>query len=428
MSEGALAVGSRPIVENGPATAESPVPGTTTAPGTPTAGRSSPTLTLRPQIPRIVRYLGPLVGLFFLVYPLSVVFQAAPTPLRIVVALSGTALFTSLFLWLMWFHEPLQLVHAEPAEVLKCRATIAFLTLLAVVLGFVLSPEWRVLFLHLNVAAGIMLPRRDAYIAIGGLAVLQFALGLPLGLWWLVVPMGALGLWGTAFVNQLAVVEELRAARVALAQRAVAEERLRFARDLHDLLGHSLSLIALKSELAGRLLPAAPERAAKEIGEAEAVARRALREVREAVAGYRQPTLVEELHGAEEMLAAAGIACRVENGVDLLPKSLEAVLAWAVREGVTNVIRHSRARHCTIRLARYADTIQAEISDDGRGPTPTRDGTARPTGGSGLTGLAERVAAFAGAEFAAGPRPEGGYRLRVSLPLPSGNANDEVQP
>jgi two-component system sensor histidine kinase DesK len=381
----------------------------------------------RPEIPRVVRYLGPLVGLFFLVYPLSVVLQADPTPAQVFVAISGATLFTGVFLWLMWFHEPLQLVPATPAEVTKIRVAIAFLTVLAITLSFILSPDWRVLFFHLNVVAGIMLLRRDAYVTLAVLAVIQFVLGIPTGLWWLVVPMGALGLWGTAFVNQLAVVAELRAAREALAQRAVAEERLRFARDLHDLLGHSLSLIALKSELAGRLLPVAPERAAKEIGEAEVVARRALREVREAVAGYRQPTLVEELHGAEEMLAAAGIACQIENGIGLLPKSVEAVLAWTVREGATNVIRHSRAQHCTIRLARDHDLVRAEISDDGQGAASARDGTRGSSGGSGLSGLAERVTAFAGADFAAGPRPEGGFRLRVSLPLPAGNANEEGQ-
>jgi two-component system, NarL family, sensor histidine kinase DesK len=420
-------VKSPPIVETVTGPEISRESSTPIAPDSLAARHSRTDSVPRPHIPRIVRFLGPLVGLFFLVYPITVTLQGNPSPLIVAIALGGAANFTCVFLWLMWLHEPLQLIPAEPAEIFKCRAAVAFLAVLAVALGFVLSPEWRVLFFHLNVAAGIMLLRRDAYVALALLAITQFILGLSTGLWWLVVPMGALGLWGTAFVNQLAVVAELRAAREALAQRAVAEERLRFARDLHDLLGHSLSLIALKSELAGRLLPAAPERAAREIGEAEAVARRALREVREAVAGYRQPTLVEELHGAKEMLAAAGIACRIENGIGLLPKSMEAVLAWAVREGATNVIRHSRAHHCTIRLARDADMIQAEISDDGRGTTPPRAAATRPAGGSGLSGLAERVAAFPGAEFAAGPRPDGGFRLCLSLPFPP-NSVEEAQP
>ena len=210
-------------------------------------------------------------------------------------------------------------------------------------------------------------------------------------------------------------------------------------RDLHDLLGHSLSSITLKSELAERLLPDTPEtrKVAAEVRDIQGVARGALREVREAVAGYRQLTLGEELIGAKEMLEAAGIACRIENGAGvLLPKSVEGMLAWAVREGTTNVIRHSRARHCDIRLAREdgengeAAEVRAEVTDDGRGLFPALDGTEGlatedSTGGSGLSGLAERVAGFAGADFEAGPLPEGGFRLRVSLPLRSGGLRED---
>src|SRR5262249_47556422 len=143
------------------------------------------------------------------------------------------------------------------------------------------------------------------------------------------------------------------------------------------------------------------------------------------VAGYRQPTLVEELHGAEEMLLAAGIAGQVENSAGLLPKSVEALLAWAVREGTTNVIRHSRARHCAIRIAREDGMARAEVRDDGRGAARVGNGSGYSAGGSGLVGLAERVGDFAGADFAAGPLPDGGFRLRVSLPLQDDGARDE---
>lgn len=374
----------------------------------PLAWRATP---ISQPVPRIVRLLGPLVGLFFLVYPIQVTLQRDPSPAQIAITFGGAALFTAVFLWLMWFHEPLQLALAEPTEIARRRAALAFLTVLAVALSFALSQEWRVLFFHLNVAAGITLLSRDAYAAIAALAVIQFALGVPTGLWWLVVPMGALGLWATAFVTQVTTVAELRAAREELARLAVAEERLRFARDLHDLLGHSLSLITLKSELAGKLLPAQPERAAREIGEAEQVARRALREVREAVAGYRQPTLADELRGAREMLDAAGIACMIDHTTGPLPLATEALLAWTVREGATNAIRHSRAQHCAIAITRDGALICAEVRDDGRG-----SGDAEAIGGSGLAGLAERVAAVAGASCAAGPQPSGGFRLRVCLP------------
>ena len=229
---------------------------------------SSASTKKRPRrLPGVARLLVPLLGIFFLVYPIQVVLASDPTPARISLALGGAALFVCVFLWLMWTHEPIRLVPAGPSEVFKYRATIAFLAILAGVLSFSLGPEWRMLFFyHINVAAGIMLPSRDAYATIAGIAVLTFVLGFPLGLAWLAVPAVALGLWATSFVGQVAAVAELRAAREELARLAVSEERLRFARDLHDLLGHSLSLITLKSELAGRLRA----RSAKSIPDGEA--------------------------------------------------------------------------------------------------------------------------------------------------------------
>jgi two-component system sensor histidine kinase DesK len=334
--------------------------------------------------------------------------------MRVFLALGGAALFASVFLWLMWMQVPLWSASADLSEVRKRRATIAFLAVLAITLNLALGSEWRVLFFHVNVAAGIMLLTRDAYVAIAGLAVTTFALGIVSGMAWLALPTAAIGLWATAFVRQVAAVAELRSAREELARLAVSEERLRFARDLHDLLGHSLSLITLKSELAGRLLPTAPEKAATEVHDIEGVARQALREVRQAVAGYRSPTLDEELAGASEMLEAAGITCRIDNEAGVLPNAVDAVLAWAVREGTTNVIRHSRAGHCRIVLARDGEEIYAEITDDGQGHQKENG----EISGSGLSGLTERVATFAGrVEF--GSLPDGGFRLRVGLPATS---------
>ena len=364
------------------------------------------------RFPRGGRLLGPLFGLVFLIYPVRAVLTSDPTPARVSLAVAGAALFAGVFLWLMWTQEPLWSAAAEPSEARKRRATIAFLAVLAIALNLALGSEWRVLFFHVNVAAGIMLMTRDAYVAIVGLAATALALGFVSGMAWLALPTAAIGLWATAFVRQVAAVAELRSAREELARLAVSEERLRFARDLHDLLGHSLSLITLKSELAGRLLPTAPEKAATEIHDIEGVARQALREVREAVAGYRRPTLDEELAGASEMFQAAGISCLIENQIGVLPKAVDAVLAWAVREGTTNVIRHSRAKHCRIVLAREDEEIYAEITDDGGG---YQNGE---VAGSGLSGLAERVATFAG-RVETDSLPDGGFRLRVVLPARS---------
>jgi two-component system sensor histidine kinase DesK len=367
---------------------------------------------------------GPLLALVFLGYPIQTAFVVDPTPERLLLTLGGAALFGGGFVWLLWTGRPFPSAPVETAEVTQRRVAVTCLAALVVSLniGLARGPEWLVLFFHTSAASGLLLPRGDAYAAVAMLAAVAAVVGSRVDLAFVALPTAAVGLWAIAFSGQVAAVAELRAARVELARRAVAEERLRFARDLHDLLGHSLSLITLKNELAGRLLPDEPEQAAHEVKDAEEVARRALREVREAVAGYRQPTLGEELIGAREMLAAAGIACTVENGGAPLPRRVDALLAWAVREGVTNVIRHSRARRCTIRIARADGSATAEIADDGRGSPPERGALSNAPGGSGLAGLAERVADVSGAAFEAGPVAGGGFVLRVSLPL------EEYQP
>ena len=210
---------------------------------------------------------------------------------------------------------------------------------------------------------------------------------------------------------------ELQAARRELADLAVAEERTRIARDLHDTLGHSLSVIALKSELARRVLPDDPERAAAEIGDVERVAREALASVRDTVSGYRQPTLAMELAGAREALTAAGIDGDVEPAPEGLPREVDAVLGWAVREGVTNVLRHSDAARARVRVI-VDDRVRAvEVEDDGQGVAGAPLGAA-PNGarsGTGLDGLRER-AATVGGSLEAGPRADGGFRLRVAVP------------
>jgi two-component system sensor histidine kinase DesK len=250
-----------------------------------------------------------------------------------------------------------------------------------------------------------------------------------------VAPLG--GLFAYIAGRRADTVESLRRTRAELARAAVAEERLRIARDLHDLLGHSLSLITLKAELAGRLMAADPDRAALEISELESVARQSLSDVREAVAGFRQPDLAGELAAARQLLDAAGIASQISaSGSDGLAQDVDAALAWAVREGITNVVRHSRATHVAIRVTRSEVAAVAEISDDGPlaaeetgreapaawPPTAGPDGRAaairaRPAfTGSGLAGLAERIRGLGG-ELAAGSVEPRGFLLRVVVPL-----------
>ena len=204
--------------------------------------------------------------------------------------------------------------------------------------------------------------------------------------------------------------EELTAARAELAQVAVAQERERFARDLHDLLGHSLSVIAIKAELARRLLPGEPDRAANEVQEVEQVARQALSEVRDAVSGYRRPTLEGEMAGARMALSAAGIEAVMRDNEATLAPEVEAVLAWAVREGATNVIRHSGADRCTFRVTAGLTEASVEVIDTGT--TASADATA----GNGLTGLGERAEVLGG-RVEAGPLTAGGFRLLVVVPV-----------
>jgi two-component system, NarL family, sensor histidine kinase DesK len=216
----------------------------------------------------------------------------------------------------------------------------------------------------------------------------------------------------------IALARELSAVKAEAARLAVADERVRFARDMHDLLGHSLSLIVLKSELAGRLMDAGRvEPARAEVRDIEEVTRRSLEEVREAVSGYRQALLGEELDNARDALAGAGIRTTVPTEVPTLEPEVDRLFGWAVREGTTNVLRHSQARSCEIRLVDDGDTLVLEVLDDG--PGERRHERLEPSTvdcpGNGLAGLVER-AERAGGLSSAGPRLGGGFRLAVAVP------------
>jgi two-component system sensor histidine kinase DesK len=199
---------------------------------------------------------------------------------------------------------------------------------------------------------------------------------------------------------------QLRAAREDLAEMAVLAERERFARDLHDVLGHSLTVITKKAELARRLTAVDPERAAAEIADVERLSREGLRDLRATVTGVREATLSVELVAAAQALAAAGIDADLPADVPELSPERRVLFGWAVREGVTNVLRHSGARHCRITV----EPDRLEVLDDGTGRVV--NGT-----GQGLRGLTERAAAVGG-EVAAAPAAAGGFRLTVSVTAP----------
>jgi two-component system sensor histidine kinase DesK len=200
--------------------------------------------------------------------------------------------------------------------------------------------------------------------------------------------------------------QRLRMAQDEIERLAKLAERERIARDLHDLLGHTLSLIILKSELASKLADRDPQRARNEIRDVERISRDALSQVRQAVGGYRSGGLTNELQGAKEMLRAASIECTTEIEQISLAPSQEAILSMALREGVTNVVRHSHAAHCTIRLARVDRELRLTIADDGRGSSEGE--------GFGLLGMRERITALGGTLIRDTSR---GTILTIALPL-----------
>ena len=239
--------------------------------------------------------------------------------------------------------------------------------------------------------------------------------------WWLHLStwVWTMGVGFTLFVgmNRLRMRQKgradakLRMAHEEIEQLAKTAERERIARDMHDVLGHSLSLIVLKSELAGRLLDSQPSRAALEIAEIETAARQALAEVRRTITGYRSEGFASELTRAAQVLETAGVRLyRPEKAPYLTPRH-EATLSLVLREAVTNIVRHAGASECSIEVSTGNDRTQLVIADDGRGDIQQE--------GNGLRGMRERVQELGGSLSLESER---GTRLQIELPKFIGNA------
>ena len=264
------------------------------------------------------------------------------------------------------------------------------------------------------IIAGCAFPLRQAAWLILGLAALQVVLQIvrlepatqQVASLLNSVLVGGVGIGARLLWEQY---RQLHAAREQLANLAVTEERLRFARDLHDVLGQSLSVLVLKSELVAKQLPAAADDSLRnEVRDIALVARKSLNDVRETVSGYRQATLQTEISSARTALRSAGIGMKVEDALGALPPQLDGVLAWCLREAVTNVVKHSGAKRCEVRLTRVDGEARLEVTDDGRGATSL-------DGGSGLTGMQERVN-LAGGTLRVGSENGGGLHVLVSVP------------
>ncbi|WP_328419132.1 histidine kinase [Micromonospora sp. NBC_00389] len=359
---------------------------------------------------RFTGWLLAAVWLFFLNVPLATALHQPHLWRRVLGVAALVAFGVGYVLLFQWARQLRQALRPIPVR----RARAGLLLLLAV--GLVSIPgtdgDWLATLVYVAAAAVFLLPSREALASVVVCAVTPLVASSLVPGWEaestivFAVLLASFAMFG---VSRLAQRNgELQAAQQEIGRLAVAEERARAARDLHDILGHSLTVVAIKAELAGRLIEVDRERAAIEIAEVEALARAALSDVRQTVGAYREVTLVGELAGARSALAAAGIAAELPAEVPALPDEWDRLFGWAVREGVTNVVRHSAARCCTIRV--YPDRV--EVSDDGRGPsTPDAD-----TAGHGLVGLRERARRL-DAAVTVGRRPDGtGFLLRVHAP------------
>jgi two-component system sensor histidine kinase DesK len=366
--------------------------------------------------------------------PISELLRTHASSLRLGLVLAGAALFVAIYLWAGWHTDLSRVVYPVTQRQwtgFQQWGPVLLLTALGITLCMGDGPRWLSLFIFTGACAGARFPPGQAARVVAALAILAAAVG------WLahdsVDDLVSAAFW-TVMASLLTVIinyqrrtnRDLQVAREEIARLAVEAERLRFARDLHDLLGHDLARIALQSEVAEALAPTAVDQAIAVMREVGSVARTALHEVRAAVAGYRQPTLASELRGAGELLAAAGIAYRCAGDRVPLPPAVEATLAWAVREGVTNVVKHSRARNCTMRVTTTGDFAGVEVIDDGHGASMASSQLSPSvSGGSGLVGLAERAAALGG-RCEAGPVPGGGFSLSVILPVGKQQALDSA--
>jgi two-component system sensor histidine kinase DesK len=268
------------------------------------------------------------------------------------------------------------------------------------------------MLIFVTVTAVVLLPTRPTVIAAVVVAVAASVVPQFIKPWHLhgvqwgqgaQILLAGLAVFG--FTRLIKANHELAAARNQVAVLAAERERARIARDMHDLLGHSLTTLTVKAALAGKLVDADPTRAKAEIRDVERLAREALSDVRATVTGFRDVRLSTELVAARQVLEAAGIRAELPGVVDNVEGDLAGLFGWVLREGVTNVVRHSHADRVVVTVEPRA----IEIVDDGTGCS----GAAH--GGNGLTGIAERTAA-AGGRMLAGPHAGSGFRLRVEVP------------
>lgn len=326
-------------------------------------------------------------------------FVTLPSPAQMMWACAGLVLFLGLYL----------------ASIKAAGWRLVGLATACLLLSFMLAftgSNWTVIAVYAAAMIAELRPARRASLAVGGFALASAALALATGqpaFYW-VLGVFLMIMVGIGNISRAALQDknhELTAAQAEVRHFAAAAERERIGRDLHDLLGRTLTLIAIKADLAERLSANAPDKAAAEMRDIGAAARDGLAEVRGAVSGMTGASLAREIASAQAALAAAQISCEVEGDAEAIDPGTSAVLAMALREAVTNVIRHSGARNCRIALIQQTGRLELKVSDDGDGQA------VRP--GGGISGLTLRLNA-AGGELAV----EGdtrGTSLTARLPI-----------
>ncbi|EXG79660.1 sensor histidine kinase [Cryptosporangium arvum] len=372
--------------------------------------RANAAFTGRPRMARFGWLFGG-IWLFYLVDPAQVAWEQDNVVLR-VLGLAALLAFALWYLGIFTFVRSTRFRLWED-EVRRSWTAIGVLVLLAALTVPASGSNALATFVYISAASMMVLPLRYGIGVAVGLLVLALALdafvpgystgaGLIFG-----IVVSALAIWGVRQMIERNV--QLIAAQETVTQLAIAEERARTARDLHDILGHSLTVITVKAELAGRLIRADPDRAEREVADLERLSREALADVRRTVSGYRAVTLAGEIVSARVALDAAGIDAQLPIALDEVPGERRELFGWVVREGVTNVIRHAAARRCVVTVARGC----VEVADDGRGAVAASAVSGSELG-NGLTGLRERVET-AGGTLVVGRSDLGGFLLRVTL-------------
>lgn len=369
------------------------------------------------DLDRRSRRLGYWFLAYLLMYPLPWLAKA-PTTVGVVASAAGIAAFLALYL---------RAYGTTDARAVAYAGAIALI-------GFALRPFGGIWGVFVVYACGLLAyvrPPRTAIVALAalGVAVLAFGLALDMRIWEFGPTlffglMVALGSFYSAALAQKNV--ELAASREEARRLAVAAERERIARDLHDLLGHTLTVVAVKADLAGRLVDRDPARAKSEIEDIRSTARAALADVRAAVTGMRSTSLATEIATARRALESAGVAFEYAGPTELLPPEVETTLAFVIREGVTNVVRHSSAQHCGVTFARLPGEVALTIRDSlqplAAQPAPDTAATSGWREGNGVSGMRQRLAALGGTlEFA---RASDGTTLRARVPLGTASRAD----